>query len=80
MLADIMALGDPVDAAPAATSYADSLTLAHELGMRPLVAHCHLGIGKLSLRTGDEANAQQHLQTATAMYREMDMTFWLTRA
>jgi hypothetical protein len=45
--------------------------------MRPLVAHCHLGPGKLHRRTGDREQAQEHLGTATTMYREMDMRFWL---
>jgi hypothetical protein len=48
--------------------------------MRPLVAHCHLGLGKLSRRTGTREQAQEHLATATTMYREMDMPFWLERA
>jgi hypothetical protein len=45
--------------------------------MRPLVAHCHLGLGKLYRRTGQRALAGEHLTTAAAMYREMDMRFWL---
>jgi uncharacterized protein HemY len=45
--------------------------------MRPLVAHCHLGLGKLSRRTGNGQQAQEHLTTAITMYREMDMRFWL---
>jgi hypothetical protein len=48
--------------------------------MRPLVAHCHLGLGKLYRRTGDHARAQEHLTTATAMYREMAMGFWIEKA
>jgi hypothetical protein len=48
--------------------------------MRPLVAHCHLGLGTLYRRTGDSAKAHEHLATATAMYRDMAMTFWLERA
>jgi hypothetical protein len=48
--------------------------------MRPLVAHCHLGLGKLYRRTGKSELAQEHLATATAMYREMDMRFWLEQA
>ena len=48
--------------------------------MRPLVAHCHLGLGTLYRRTGDQAKAKEHLTTATTMYREMDMTFWLEKA
>ena len=48
--------------------------------MRPLVAHCHLGLGKLYRRTGKREQAQEHLTTATTMYREMDMRFWLEKA
>jgi hypothetical protein len=48
--------------------------------MRPLVAHCHLGLGKLYRRTGDGAKAEEHLTTAKAMYRDMDMGFYLTQA
>ena len=48
--------------------------------MRPLVAHCHLGLGQLYRRTGKRQEAQGHLTTATTMYREMDMRFWLEQA
>ena len=48
--------------------------------MRPLVAHCHLGLGKLYRRTGKRQEAEEHLTTAAAMYREMDMRFWLDEA
>ena len=57
-----------------------AMALASELGMRPLVAHCHLGVGKLYRRTGKRDQAQEHLTTATTMYREMDMRFWLEKA
>jgi tetratricopeptide (TPR) repeat protein len=60
--------------------YREALTLAAELGMRPLVAHCHLGLGKLSRLTGQREQAREHLSTATTMYREMDMPFWLEQA
>jgi hypothetical protein len=43
-------------------------------------AHCHLGLGKLSRRTGKRGRAQEHLTTATTMYREMGMTYWLEKA
>jgi class 3 adenylate cyclase/tetratricopeptide (TPR) repeat protein len=61
-------------------SYREALALAGELGMRPLVAHCHLGLGKLSRRTGKREQAREHLTTATTMYREMEMRFWLEQA
>ena len=64
---------DPSDAEEAEVHYRGALGLAHELGMRPLVAHCHLGLGKLYRRTGKREQAQEHLTTATTMYREMDM-------
>jgi len=40
--------------------------------------YCHLGLGKLYRRTGKQA--QEHLTTATTMYREMGMTYWLEKA
>jgi len=49
------------------------------LGMRPLVAHCHLGLCKLYRRTDKREQAQEHL-TVTTMYREMGMTYWPEKA
>jgi class 3 adenylate cyclase/tetratricopeptide (TPR) repeat protein len=60
--------------------YREALALAGELGMRPLVAHCHLGPGKLYGRTGKRDQAQEHLTIATTMYRDMGMTYWLEKA
>jgi hypothetical protein len=60
--------------------YHDVLALATELGMRPLAAHCHLGLGKLYRRTGKREQAHEHLTTATTTYREMGMTYWLEKA
>jgi tetratricopeptide (TPR) repeat protein len=60
--------------------YCEALAVAGELGMRPLVAHCHLGLAKLYRRTGGRQEAQEHLTTATTMYGEMDMRFWLKEA
>jgi len=61
-------------------NYRGALARAEELGMRPLVAHCHLGLGKLSRRTGQREQAREYLDTATTMYREMGMQFWLEQA
>jgi tetratricopeptide (TPR) repeat protein len=60
--------------------YRDALALADKLGMRPLVAHCHFGLGTVYRRIGQREAAQAHLTTATTLYREMDMTFWLRQA
>jgi hypothetical protein len=48
--------------------------------MRPLVAHCHLGLGRLYRRAGEPEQAREHLSTATTMYRDMGMTYWLEKA
>ena len=55
--------------------YRDALALAEELGMRPLVAHCHLGLGKLYRRAGEREQAQRHWSVAATMYLEMDRRF-----
>ncbi|MGH2669386.1 MAG: hypothetical protein ACRDH5_09785, partial [bacterium] len=47
-----------------------ALSLAERLGMRPLIAHCHSGLGKLQRRGGDRSQAETHLATATAMYQD----------
>jgi class 3 adenylate cyclase/tetratricopeptide (TPR) repeat protein len=69
-----------VDAARARICYAEALQIAEKLGMRPLVAHCHLGLGELHRRTDRCAEADEHLTAASAMYRDMDMRLWLTQA
>ena len=48
--------------------------------MRPLAAHCHLDLGRLFRKTDQHEQARQHLTTATTMFREMDMRFWLDQA
>ena len=80
LLGEIAARRDPPDAQAAGGHYRQALDLATDLGMRPLMAHCHLGLGKLYRRTGDHVKAHEHLTTASAMYREMDMGFWLEKA
>ena len=48
--------------------------------MRPLVAHCHVGLGKLYRRIGNTQQARTHLTDGVAMMREMEMGLWLERA
>jgi hypothetical protein len=48
--------------------------------MRPLVAHCHLGLGSLYSTTGQHEQARAALSTAIELYRAMDMAFWLPQA
>ncbi len=77
LLGDIAARCEPPESAPAETHYHQSLALAEELGMRPLVAHCHHGLGTLYAATGQREQARAALATAITLYRAMDMTFWL---
>ena len=77
LLGDIAAHSDRVEVDTAEVHYGQALVLAEELGLRPLMAHCHLGLGKLYRRTGDREQAREHLTNATTMYREMGMTYWL---
>jgi Flp pilus assembly protein TadD len=51
--------------------------LAEALGMRPLQAHCHRGLGALYATVGQREQARAALSRAMEMYRAMDMTFWL---
>jgi tetratricopeptide (TPR) repeat protein len=80
LLGEIAAHQDPVAIEPAAQHYRQALALADALGMRPLVAHCHLGLGTLYAKTGQRAPAHAALSTAIEMYQSMQMTFWLPQA
>ena len=68
------------DAERGEAHYSKALALAEPRGMRPLIAHCHLGLGTLYRGTGTSDQAREHLITATTMYREMGMLFWLQQA
>jgi tetratricopeptide (TPR) repeat protein len=48
LLGDIAARRDPPEGEPAVGHYQQAITLADALGMRPLVAHCHLGLHAVS--------------------------------
>jgi tetratricopeptide (TPR) repeat protein len=80
LLGDIATHPDRFDAERGETHYRQALALAEPRGMRPLVAHCHLGLGKLFARTDKREQAREYLTTATTMYHEMDMPFWREQA
>ena len=71
---------EPPDADQAGAYYHQALALAEALGMRPLQAHCHLGLGTLSLTMEWGEQARAELATAIAMYQSIAMTFWLPQA
>jgi hypothetical protein len=71
---------EPPETDQAEAHYRQALALANELGMRPLQAHCHLGLGRLYLRAGQLERARLELSAAIRLYRAMEMTFWLPGA
>ena len=77
LLGEIAVSHNPPEVEPAEVSYRQALALATELGMRPLQAHCHRGMGRLYTATGLREQARAALSTAITMYRNMEMTFWL---
>ena len=77
LLGEIAARREPPGNALAEAHYHQALTLAEELGMRPLQAHCHRGIGTLYATLGQQEQARAELSAAIELYRAMEMTFWL---
>ena len=77
LLGDIAARREPPKRDQAEAHYRQALALAEALGMHPLQAHCHHGLGTLYAATGQREQARTELSTAIALYRAMDMTFWL---
>jgi class 3 adenylate cyclase/tetratricopeptide (TPR) repeat protein len=80
LLGEIAARLDPPEGEPAEAYYQQALALADQLGMRPLVAHCHLGLGTLYAKIGCQEPAHAELSAAIALYHAMEMTFWLPQA
>jgi class 3 adenylate cyclase/tetratricopeptide (TPR) repeat protein len=77
LLGEVAAQRHPAEVEQAISHYQQALTLADALGMRPLQAHCHRGLGRLYAMMGQREQARTELSTAIEMYRAMDMTFWL---
>jgi DNA-binding NtrC family response regulator/tetratricopeptide (TPR) repeat protein len=63
-----------------ADSYRRAMAIAKDLGMHPLLARCHLGLGTILLRTDQTVNAREHLTTALEMFRAMEMQYWIEKA
>jgi tetratricopeptide (TPR) repeat protein len=80
LLGEIAAPRNPLEVESADDYYRQAMTLADELGIRPLQAHCHHGLGKLYATIGRRAEACAELSAAVELYRDMKMTFWLPQA
>jgi tetratricopeptide (TPR) repeat protein len=79
-LGAVHAHASPPDVPQAEARYREVLTCAEALGMRPLQAHCHRGLGTLYAKAGQQEQARAALATAIELYRAMEMTFWLPQA
>ena len=77
LLGESTARHEPSEVEPATGHYHQALALAEELGMRPLQAHCHRGLGTLYAQTGQRELARTALSVAIELYQTMAMTFWL---
>jgi tetratricopeptide (TPR) repeat protein len=80
LLGEVARRREPPDVDQAAGYYRQALALAEEIGMRPLQAHCHLGLGTLFAKAGQAEQARAELSAAIDLYRAMEMTFWLPQA
>ena len=80
LLAECAMRSAEVGDATAQDLFQEALGLGAELGMRPLLAHCHASLALLHHRMGKPQTVQEHLTVATTMYREMGMTYWLEKA
>jgi tetratricopeptide (TPR) repeat protein len=80
LLGDIAVRREPPEHQQAEAHFQQALALADVLGMRPLQAHCHRGLGRLYHQTDRDEQARIALTTAIKLYKAMDMTFWLPEA
>jgi tetratricopeptide (TPR) repeat protein len=80
LLGEAAAQREPPEVELAEGYFRQALAVAEELGMRPLLAHCHRGLGTLYLTLGQREQARAALSAAVDLYRAMDMTFWLPQA
>ncbi len=79
LLGLVAAEREPADVETAKQYFLEALNLAERLRMRPLLARCHLGLGRLYRRFGEADPAEHHLAAASRLFDSMGMTFWLGR-
>jgi class 3 adenylate cyclase/tetratricopeptide (TPR) repeat protein len=80
VLADIAAQAEGADVPAVEAAYREALAVAEGLGMRPLAAQCHLGLGRFRRRAGDPREARAALAAARTAFAAMGMACWLSRA
>src|SRR2546426_1102762 len=80
LLGEVAARREGPQVEAAADAYRRAMRVAEELGMRPLIGRCHLGLGELYRCAGKRQPALEHLTAAATMFRELDMRSWLEKA
>jgi tetratricopeptide (TPR) repeat protein len=80
LLGEVGAGGQPADAEQAERHFHAALALGDKLGLRPEAARCRLGLGALYARTTQPGRSEPHLAAALAMFREMEMPYWIDQA
>jgi class 3 adenylate cyclase/tetratricopeptide (TPR) repeat protein len=80
LLGEIHSHREPPEIELAEAAYRQALALAQELGMEPLLAHGHFGLGTLHLMIGCLPQARTELSAAAERYRALEMTYWLPQA
>jgi len=80
LLGDVAVHHDSPESGQAEEHYGQAIILAGQLGMRPLVAHCHLALGTWHSNKGQRGQGRADLSSAIKLYRAMEMRFWLNEA
>jgi len=80
LLGEVAACGTSPDADQSERLMGQALVRSEELGLRPHVARCHLSLGALYARTSRPERSEGHVATALAMFREMEMPYWIEKA
>ena len=80
LLGEVAAQGDPLEVEAAEAYYRQALALADDLGMRPLQAHCHRGLGTWYAMTDQREQAHAELSRTIELYQTMEMAFWVPQA
>jgi len=80
LLGDVAWGHNPPKTQQAESYYRHASALSLELGMRPLQAHCHVGLGKAYAAIGAVEQARPEMAAAIDLYRSMEMNLWLAQA
>src|SRR5262245_17070165 len=80
LLGDVALGHNPPKTQQAESYYRHACALSLELGMRPLHAHCHVGLGKTYVAIGAVQHACAEMVAAIDRYSSMEMNLWLARA